>query len=80
MAGEKRRFWPKFAIFSRSKISPATIKPADSAFWVSGGMGHHTLHVAFNIICSINIFNYLFEQYMPNKMNCATKGSIFEKK
>ena len=31
------------------------------------------------LICLINILNYLFEQYMPNYTNCATKGSIFEK-
>ena len=47
MAGKKWRFWPKSAMFSRSIILLAIIKPADSAFWVSGGMGHDTLHVAF---------------------------------
>ena len=31
------------------------------------------------LICPINIFNYLFEQYMPNYTNYATKGLIFEK-
>ena len=36
--------------FPRSKISPAIIEPADSAFWVSGSMGHDTLHVAFNML------------------------------
>ena len=33
--------------FSRSIIFPAIIKRADSAFWIYGGMGHDTLHVAF---------------------------------
>ena len=47
--GEKVAVWPKSAIFSRSIIFPATIKPADSAFRVSGGMGHDTLHVTFNM-------------------------------
>ena len=65
--------------FSRSIIFPAIIKPTDSAFWVSGGMGHATLHVAF-IMFNKHIFNYIFEQYMPNYTNCLTKGSIFEKK
>ena len=35
--------------FTRSIIFPAIIKPADSAFWVSGGAGHDTFHVAFNM-------------------------------
>ena len=35
--------------FSRLIIFLAIINPADSAFWVSGGMSHDTLHVAFNM-------------------------------
>ena len=31
------------------------------------------------LICPINIFNYLFEQYVPNYTNCETEASIFEK-
>ena len=49
MAGKKWWFWPKSAIFSQSIIFPVIIKPADSAFWVSGGIGHDTLYVAFNM-------------------------------
>ena len=68
MAGKKWRFWPKSAIFFPVNNFPAIIKTADSAFWVSGGMGHDTLHVA--LICSIKgagggprpkiIFNVIF--------------------
>ena len=28
------------------------------------------------LICPVNIFSNLFEQYMPNYTNYATKGSI----
>ena len=42
--GKKWRFWPKSAIFF-----PAIIKPTDSALRVSGGMGHDTLYVTFNM-------------------------------
>ena len=61
--------------FSRSIIFPAIIKPANSAFWVSEGVWVMKLCT----LLSINIFNYLFELYMPNYTKCATKGSIFEK-
>ena len=49
MAGKKWRFWTNSAIFFPVNNFPAIIKPADSAFRVSGGMGQETLHVAFNI-------------------------------
>ena len=49
MAGKKWRFWPKSAIFFPVKNFPAIIKPTDSAFWVFGGMGHETVHVAFSM-------------------------------
>ena len=47
--GGSRGFGISPPYFSRSIILPAIIKPADSALWVSGGMGHDTLHVAFNM-------------------------------
>ena len=64
--GEKVAVLPQSTIFSRLINIPATIKKktADSAFWVS--RGHDTLYVPLYVHCSINIFNYLFEQYMPN--------------
>ena len=52
-AGKKWQFWPKSIIFLD------IIKPADSAFWFSAlGVCVMTLL----LMCSINIFNYLFEQ------------------
>ena len=79
MAGKGGGFGLTLPYISRSIIFPAIIKPTDSAFWVSGGYRNMTLSTLL-LKCSINIFNYLFEQYMPNYTNCATKGSIFEKK
>ena len=49
MAGKSDGFVLSPPYFSRTKIVPAIIKPADSAFWVFGGMGHDTLHFAFNL-------------------------------
>ena len=50
MAGKKWRFWPKPAIFFPVNNFPAIIKPADSAFWVTGGIVHETFHVAFSMV------------------------------
>ena len=78
MAGKKWRFWPKSAIFFPVKNFPAIIKPTDSAF---GFLGVWVMKLCTLLsICSINIFNFIFEQYMPHYTNSATKGSIFEKK
>ena len=44
--------------FSQSIIFLAIIKPADSAFWVSGGMGQETLRVAFDVF-NKHIYYYL---------------------
>ena len=69
MAGKKWRFWPESAIFFLVNNFPRhnkTRRLSLLGFW--GGMDHDTLL----LICSINIFNYLFEQYMPNYTNCAT--------
>ena len=49
MAGKSGGFGLSPPYFSRSIILPTIIKPADLAFWVSGGMGRDTLHVAFNM-------------------------------
>ena len=50
MAGKSGGFGLSPPHFSRRIIFPTIIKPAESAFWDSGGMGHDTLHVAFNML------------------------------
>ena len=66
--------------FSRSIILPAIIKPADSAFWVSGAYGSRHLARCFKLVqCSINILNYLFEQYMPNHKTVQQKARFLRK-
>ena len=66
MAGVKWRFFP-VNNFPRHNKNPPT--------QLFGFLGHDTMQVAVNMF---NKFNYKFEQYMPNYINCATKGSIFE--
>ena len=78
MVGTKWRFWPKSAIIFPVNNFPRhnkTRRLSFLGFWV-WVMTFYTLL----LICSINIFNYLFEQYMPNYTNCGTISSIFEKK
>ena len=58
-------------IIAGKKCSGFGLSPPTQLFGFLGGMGHDTLYVAFNI--SIDIFNYLFEQNMPNYTKCATK-------
>ena len=81
MAGKKWRFWPKSAIFfpvNNSIIFPAITK--NPPIQLCGFLGAYVMTLCtLLLICSINIVNYLFEQYMPNNTNCATKGSIFDK-
>ena len=51
MAGKKCRFWPKSAIFFPLNNFPRHNKnPPTQLFEFLGGMGHDTLHVAFNMI------------------------------
>ena len=58
MAGEKWRFWPKSAIFFLVNNFPHHNKNTPTQlFGFLGGMGHETLHVAFNMF---NKHIYLF--------------------
>ena len=50
MAGKKWRLWPKSAIFFPVNNFPRHNKnPLTQLFGFLGGMGHGTLHLAFNI-------------------------------
>ena len=79
MAGKKWQFWPKSAISFPVNNFTHHNNTRRLSFFGFLGVWVMTLCMLL-LICSIKIFNYLFEIYMPNYANCATKGSIFEKK
>ena len=65
MAGKKWRFWPKSAIFFLVNNFPRHNKIRRLSFLGFWGVWVMKLSTLL-LICSINIFNYLFEQYMSN--------------
>ena len=78
MAGKKWRIWLNSAIFFPVKNFPRHNKTLRLSFLGFWGVWVITLCTLLSI-CSLNIFDFLFDQYMPHYTNSATKGSIFEK-